>query len=392
MYGLYFIFGDDYIQSRAVIISMTMSAPLLCFGFDISAPLITKQEKNSAFVWNFLLLQMALMAIFLIAALSVKHQKTSFILLGFSLGAVFSSKIFIVEYQRSLGQIKQYFFNLHVRDRFYRTAGILLVASIFSSITTWAFTLLLLSLIYLAVMASRYWNNLYFDLKSLRQHLSISIPYLYTALVIVTFYRMPFYISYFQDSSFYATKIDFWSMMALFILIPYSNALKFAETAATDQISIYVKQLKSSWYKTSLQQTGIVILIACITVIGMFIETTEKQDIVEIIVPLTLSITLISLMPSFCYLALLNGRTKLSIISAALFLLLSLICYIPKYLNPDIPVSYLMLVNAGFYIILNFWCSVYFLSLKSYSILRLRQGSFVGSIIFILFGLIYLAA
>ena len=392
MYGLYFIFGDQYIQSRAVMISMTMSAPLMCFGFDTSAPLIIKQEKNSAFLWNFLLLQTSLMVIFFIAALGVEHQKTSFILLGLSLGAVFSSKIFIVEYQRGLGQIKQYFFDLHVRDRFYRTAAILLVAMIFSSITTWAITLLLLSLIYLAIMTSRYWVNLYFDPKSLRRHLFISTPYLCISLVIVAFYRLPFYISYFQDSSFYATKIDFWSMMALFILLPYSNALKFAETAAKDQISVYVKQLKSSWYKTSLQQTGIVILIACITVIGMFIETTEKQDIIEIIVPLTLSITLISLMPSFCYMAMLSGRTKLSIISAALFLLLSLICYIPKYLNPDIPVSYLMLINAGFYIILNFWCSIYFLSIRSYSILRLRQGLFVGSIIFILFGLIYLAA
>ena len=202
MYGLYFIFGDQYIQSRAVMISMTMSAPLMCFGFDTSAPLIIKQEKNSAFLWNFLLLQTSLMVIFFIAALSVEHQKTSFILLGLSLGAVFSSKIFIVEYQRGLGQIKQYFFDLHVRDRFYRTAAILLVAMIFSSITTWAITLLLLSLIYLAIMTSRYWVNLYFDPKSLRRHLFISTPYLCISLVIVAFYRLPFYISYFQDSSF----------------------------------------------------------------------------------------------------------------------------------------------------------------------------------------------
>ena len=54
MYGLYVIFDDQYIEARAVINSMSIAAPLLCFGFDTSAPIITKREKTPAFLWNFL--------------------------------------------------------------------------------------------------------------------------------------------------------------------------------------------------------------------------------------------------------------------------------------------------------------------------------------------------
>ena len=46
MYGLYVIFDDKYIEARAVIDSMSIAAPLLCFGFDTSALIITKREKN----------------------------------------------------------------------------------------------------------------------------------------------------------------------------------------------------------------------------------------------------------------------------------------------------------------------------------------------------------
>ena len=45
MLGLHVIFEDDYTTSRANINTMNIAAPLLCFGFDITAPQITKIEK-----------------------------------------------------------------------------------------------------------------------------------------------------------------------------------------------------------------------------------------------------------------------------------------------------------------------------------------------------------
>jgi len=390
MYGLFHIFGDSYIQSRAVINTMTIAAPLLCFGFDVTAPQITKQEKSSGFVWNFLTLQLALMVCFLLIALSIDDPNTSFIFLGLSLGAVFASKLFIVEYERSLGNIKQYFFDLHVRDRFYRTTGILLIALVFTSIYTWAITLLLLSLIYLGIMTIKYQDTIRFDRKILTRHLSMSMPYLVTSLATVMVYRLAFYVSYYLDGNTITSKVDFWSMLALFILLPYLNASKFSETLAMDQASHYIALIQKSWLKVSQQQVVIAAMITGIVILASFMGKADQQDIYEIIYPLVLAITITTLSPSFCYLALLSGRTKLASIASLLFVILSLSCYVPKFFNPQIPVAYLMLMNSMVYVAISIWASTHYLVVKPLSIFRVRYGAGVIMIVSVLFGFIYI--
>jgi len=392
MYGLFFIFGDNYIQSRAVINSMTIAAPLLCFGFDVTAPQITKQEKTSGFVWNFLILQLLLMVCFLLMALNIDDPNTSNIFLGMSLGAVFASKLFIVEYERSLGKVKQYFFDLHIRDRFYRTAAILLVALAIKSITTWAIILLLFSVIYLGIMAFKYRKTIRFDRKKLTHHLLMSVPYLLTSLATVMIYRLAFYISYYHDGSTYTSKVDFWSLLALFVLLPYVNASKFSETFAKDQVSHYITLVQKSWIKVSQQQVGIVVIIAGIVTLACFMGKANQQDIIEIILPLILATTIASLSPSFCYLALLSGRIKLSFITSILFVILSLSCYTPKFFDPQIPVSYLMLMNSIIYVAISTWASNYYLGINPKSILRIRQGAGVILIVSVLFVCIYYLA
>jgi uncharacterized integral membrane protein len=57
MLGLYIFFKEAYIESRAIINTMNIIAPLLCFGFDSSSPQITKEEKSQSFIWNFIFIQ-----------------------------------------------------------------------------------------------------------------------------------------------------------------------------------------------------------------------------------------------------------------------------------------------------------------------------------------------
>ena len=371
MYGLYVIFDDQYIEARAVINSMSIAAPLLCFGFDTSAPIITRREKTPAFLWNFFGLHLIFMGGFITAAFVVDEVKTSYIFLGLALGAVFASKLFMVEYERCSGKITQYYFDLHVRDRLYRTIAILLLAVFFSSITTWSIAFFIFSLAYFFLLATKYWNTVNFDRKKLTHHLSISLPYLITGIATVVLYRLAFYVSYYQDNSMDTAKVDFWLIVSLFLLIPYLNASKIAETAAKNSVTHYIDLMRGSWQKISLQQSLIIFLIMLITVAGLFMGRVDKPDIVEIILPILLAIIIATSTPSFCYLALLAKKIKLAFVASVLLILLSLLCYALKYFfASSIPVSFLMLLNACGYVFFNVIASHYFLGLLGKSTIR----------------------
>jgi len=394
MYGLYIIFDDQYIEARAVINSMSIAAPLLCFGFDTSAPIITKREKTPAFLWNFFGLHLIFMGGFITAAFVVDEVKTSYIFLGLALGAVFASKLFIVEYERCLGKIKQYYFDLHVRDRLYRTIAILLLALFFSNITTWSIAFLIFSLAYFFLLVTKYWNTVTFDRTKLTHHLSISLPYLATGIVTAVLYRLAFYVSYYQDNSMDTAKVDFWLMVSLFLLIPYLNASKIAETAAKNSVTHYIDLMRASWEKISLQQSLIILLIMLITVGGYFIGRVDKPDIVEIILPILLAIIIATSTPSFCYLALLAKKIKLAFVTSALLIFFSLLCYAPKYFFASpIPVSYLMLVNACGYAFFNIIASYYFLGLLGKFTIRTFSQStafFIFSVTLLSVGLTFI--
>ena len=371
MYGLYVIFDDQYIEARAVINSMSIAAPLLCFGFDTSAPIITKREKTPAFLWNFFVVYLIFMGGFITAAFVVDEVKTSYIFLGLALGAVFASKLFMVEYERCSGKITQYYFDLHVRDRLFRTIAILLLAVFFSSITTWSIAFLIFSLAHFFLLVTKYWNTVNFDRKKLTHHLSISLPYLITGIATVVLYRLAFYVSYYQDNSMDTAKVDFWLIVSLFLLIPYLNASKIAETAAKNSVTHYIDLMRGSWQKISLQQSLIIFLIMLITVAGLFMGRVDKPDIVEIILPILLAIIIATSTPSFCYLALLAKKIKLAFVASVLLILLSLLCYALKYFfASSIPVSFLMLLNACGYVFFNVIASHYFLGLLGKSTIR----------------------
>ena len=385
MYGLYIIFDDQYIEARAVINSMSIAAPLLCFGFDTSAPIITKREKTPAFLWNFFGLHLIFMGGFITAAFVVDEVKTSYIFLGLALGAVFASKLFIVEYERCLGKIKQYYFDLHVRDRLYRTIAILLLALFFSNITTWSIAFLIFSLAYFFLLVTKYWNTVNFDRTKLTHHLSISLPYLVTGIVTAVLYRLAFYVSYYQDNSMDTAKIDFWLIVSLFLLIPYLNASKIAETAAKNSVTHYIHLMKDSWEKISLQQSLVIFFIIIITVAGYFIGRVDQQDLIKIILPILLAMIIATSTLSFCYLSLLSGRVRLSFLASAFFVLFSLACYSPKYFYPEIPAAYLMLGNAFFYAILNVSATTYFLGISWTLTIRTPQTSIILLVITVLF-------
>ena len=389
LYGLYRIFGVDYVQSRAIINSMTILAPLLCLGFDTAAPLITKLERSSSFIWNFLIAQLFFMGFFLLVALNLDNQKTSYIFFGLSLGALFSSNLFLLEYQRSLGQIKEYFFNLHIRDRFYRMAIILLTALASTSFLTWVYTLILFFIIFLGFSTKKYWKFINFNPKKLCQHLTISLPYLFIAISAAAITRLPFYVSYYLDSYINTAKIDFWLMLSLFMLLPYMNILKIAETETKGQTSVLLSHIKGKTRKLSQQQMLISLMILFVAGFGLIIGMVERQDIYEIILPLIISIVIITSAPPFSYLALSYQKIKLASIATIIISMISLACYTPSYFNVHVPIAYLMIINASIYLSINILASSYFFRLRVKSLIVPTRRSGVIIIISVLFGIIY---
>ena len=179
MLGLFYLFNDHYIDSRAIINTMNISAPLLCMGFDITSPQITKSEKSALFIWNFVLLHLFLALVFFLASFLISDVKTSYIFLGLVLGAIFSSNLLLNEYERNINSVKKYFFDLHVRDRFNRTFFILVIAFIADSIFTWSTILIVLSLAYLFFLIIKYKEDIGFDFLKLKKHLILSLPFLF---------------------------------------------------------------------------------------------------------------------------------------------------------------------------------------------------------------------
>lgn len=382
MLGLYLIFEKEYINSRAIINTMNISAPLLLLGFDITSPQIAKNEKNSSFIWNFVLTHFLLMLFFLFLILLVNNEKTIFLLLGLSLGAIFSSNLLLNEYERNYGAVKNYFFNLHVRDRFNRTLGILIIAFFAQSVFLWSILFILFSVLYLFFFINKYRSEFEYNFNNLKKHIFLSFPYLLTAVIIVFVYRIVFYLSFFFDSSSYAAKIDFWLMLTLFLQLPLMNVSKFAETKAKGDIQEYIFQMKNGWNNISRQQSLILFLVFLSTFIALHINKVIQPDIIEIILPITLSMMLITLHPSFFYLALLEKRIALSVKHMFVIALISIIIFSIKIFYITIPVAYLLFVNCLIYLIYNLIASHKILNIKILDILRLRAGLIFSIIIF----------
>ena len=372
MLGLYVIFEDDYTTSRAVINTMNIAAPLMCFGFDITAPQITKTEKNASFIWNFISLHLFLLVIFVICSFLAPDEKVKSIFLGLSLASIFASKIIVVEFERTLGFVKQYFFNLHVRDRFYRTLAILLIGYLFTNIDIWSALLIIFSLIYLFVIIYKYKDALFFNFKQFKNHIYICLPFFISAIAVVFIYRAVFYVSYFFDTNLITAKIDLWLIIALFILIPMMNISKYAETQSKGNLSVYIKEMQKSWKKITQQQFLIILMIFALTAAGIYLDKVEKNDLILFVFPMVLSMLIVSTIPSFFYLALLKGRIKISAYNIFTILLLSLTVYSLKFYYPEIPATYLLLLNCILYTLFTLIMSKFFLGVHTMEIFRIK--------------------
>lgn len=390
MLGLYVIFEDDYTTSRAIINTMNIAAPLLCFGFDITAPQITKIEKSASFIWNFIFLHLFLLVTFVICSLLIADEKVKSIFLGLCLASIFASKIIVVEFERALGLVKQYFFSLHVRDRFYRTFAILFIGYFFTTIYTWAALLIAFSLIYLFVITYKYKNHLIFNLNKFKDHLNLCFPYFITAITVVFIYRAVFYVSYFFDANLIAAKIDFWLIISLFLLIPVMNISKFAETNSKGNLVIYISEMKRSWNKITQQQFLIFLIIFIVTAVGIYINKVEKNDLVLFIFPMTLSLLIVSTIPSFFYLALLKGRIKLSAYNIFTILFFSLAVYSMKFYYPEIAVAYLFLLNCILYTLFNLIMSKFLLGVNVKEIFRIKGFCYLFMLLIIVWSLFFL--
>jgi len=374
MLGLFYLFNDHYIDSRAIINTMNISAPLLCMGFDITSPQITKSEKSALFIWNFVLLHLFLALVFFLASFLISDVKTSYIFLGLVLGAIFSSNLLLNEYERNINSVKKYFFDLHVRDRFNRTFFILVIAFIADSIFTWSTILIVLSLAYLFFLIIKYKEDIGFNFLKLKKHLTLSWPFLLTSLVIVFVYRATFYFSYYFDTSTYAAKIDFWLTISLLLLIPMMNVSKFAETSAQGDMNKYIYSLKSGWTKLYQQQLLIILMIFILTALGIYFNKITSIEIITMILPLSLSILLLTLTPSYLYLALLKNKFSSCLHHVFLFIIISLIIFLFKAIYLFLPVSWLLLINCFLYLIYTLHFSRASLDVKISVILRFNDG------------------
>ena len=122
---------------------------------------------------------------------------------------------------------------------------------------------------------------------------------------------------------------------------------------------------------------------------GLMIGMVERQDIYEIILPLLLSMVIITSAPPLPYLALSYQRKNLAFITSIMISMISIACYTPFYLNVHVPVAYMMIINASAYLLINILASSYFLRLSAKSLTDPTRRSGVIIIISVLFSIIY---
>jgi len=152
------------------------------------------------------------------------------------------------------------------------------------------------------------------------------------------------------------------------------NVSKFAETSAQGDMNKYIYSLKSGWTKLYQQQLLIILMIFILAALGIYFNKITSIEIITMILPLSLSILLLTLTPSYLYLALLKNKFSSCLHHVFLFIIISLIIFLFKAIYLFLPVSWLLLINCFLYLIYTLHFSRASLDVKISVILRFNDG------------------
>ena len=341
---------ESYVGFRAVLNTMNVAAPFLCLGFDSSAPVLNRLNPTFPFFWNILSAQAVTFTILVFLALIIPESSRSLpIVLGLTASTSVAAGIIVANYYRVDGQARNYFIKINIYDKLVRTCILLGFAYLFHDVRIWAISVGFFCFIYVILGAIRTRQRFNIDMCIFVNHVRKSIPFIFSSLGIAAITRLPFYASYFLNESNFTAKIDIWLLFTLFILIPVLNKSKVEEANSAGLVEGYVAGMKKSWAALRVQEYTICIGIICVAYIAVIFGYGSSTDLFVIVLPLMISMILISSVPNYVQLACFSGNYAFGVKISLLIAVSGLMVYVPLYIFSGIYVPLMFVFSAIIY-------------------------------------------
>jgi hypothetical protein len=356
----YFLSIDTYVLYKAMLNTMNVAAPFLCLGFDSASPVLKKMFPNSLFFWNLIAFNVIVFFLFgLVSIMLPQHSSMKPLALGLCASTTVACTLIIANHYRVEGNLRKYFLNINIVDRLFRFTTIIFFAYFIRDILLWAFLVTAVSFCYVIYSVNQTKTTPYFNKKIFFKQFQMSLPFLFSSLVIITTTRLPFYVSYLTNEKLMTAKIDIWLMFTLFLLIPVLNKSKIEEANSQGDMTKYIMGMKDSWLKLMQQEFLVCSGIIVVGIIAVLMQLILPIDLVLIILPLLIGMLIITSIPNYVQLMCFNGGAhKVALISTIVFFSTSM-CYAPRLVNDKIPVQILFIFSSIIYCIIGLGVAKY---------------------------------
>lgn len=341
---------DTYVDFRAIINTMNNAAPFLCLGFDSAAPVLRRMSPNYPFFWNILAMLVITLFLFLSTSLILSSDnKLISITLGLAASTSVAGTLIIANHYRVQNKINKYFISINITDKVVRTFIILSAAFLFHEVLPWTFMVSLFCFGYVVYLAIKTGCKIKLNFIIFKSHLWIALPYMFSAIGIITVTRLPFYVAYLFEDSLTTAKVDIWLLFSMFLLIPMLNKSKIDEALSVGVVKDYIIKMRLSWKSILIQEILVCTAIILVANIAVFLNYTSRNDLFLVVLPLITGMVIIASVPNYLQLACFANKISLTIKTSLLMAIISLIAYFPKIILPEFPVPLLFIFSSILY-------------------------------------------
>lgn len=348
---------DRYVAFRAVLNTMNLSAPFLCLGFDNSAPVLRRMHEGFPFFWNMIVLQGAL-GLFLLAVALVFPADSELrpLVLGVACGTSIAAALMVANHYRTSGSVQRYFAHVNVVDKFARTLIIIGMAVLLTDVLLWSISIAVFGFLYVLYSSRRTGVEMRLDAGIFREHLVISLPYVFSVMGIVLQTRMPFYASYVSDVPLTVAKIDIWLLFSLLLLIPTLNRSKVEEARSGGQLPGYIDGMRGAWPSLRNQELLLAAGVMGLACLAAFVGRIPREDLLQIGLPLLVGMMLIASQPNYVQALCFAGRAWAGVQMSVAIVAASVVCYLPRLVFPELPIPVLFVASSVAYCLIG--CAV----------------------------------